>query len=241
MRITAYFCFKARLAKVPKTAIMDIMELIYNNFTDEQIERIANAPHFSRYIHRLKTNFIVKSVTVTGVDWFGKRPGFIHVNSELHDSDGNRIPGCAMLRGDGVGILIVLRTPERNYTVLVEQARSPVGDYIWEIPAGTLDHSLDPIDIALAEIREEVDESLEVERSQIMVLFEGYSTPGGLDESITLVQVNLDVTEEYVRKLDQAMTGSDADENIIVHIVPLDDLPKRTKDLKSVLAYMMRK
>lgn len=219
------------------------------HFTADQISRITSDDKFIRYVDRLDENFVLGTVSVTGVDWFGKRPGFIHVFSDVTDTDGNRIPGCGMLRGDGVGILLVLNLPEseRNpatpfaqYTVLVEQGRTPVGETIFEIPAGSLDKGLDPIETALIEIREEVDNALVFEAKDLRVLYEGYASPGGSDELITIVAVESTVTSQYVQALHGALTGAaDEDESIRVHVLPLHELPNKVKDLKSRLAHAL--
>lgn len=211
-------------------------------FSQSQIDTINNDNKFSRYVENLSKTFAVESIEVNYVDWFGPRPGFIHVKSTIMDQEGNRIPGCATLRGDAVGILLILHTEKTTYTVLVEQGRSPVGQIIFEIPAGSLDKNMSPLTTALTEIKEEVDPNLEFREEDLKILYEGYASPGGSDENITIVSAEVSVTQDYIDELNGALTGADnEDEHIKVHVVELDKLPEMVKDLKSMLAYMLFK
>ncbi len=211
-----------------------------DGLTPAQTQAVLEDPKFVRYIERITSNFTVGMVHVTGVDWFGKRPGFIHVTSELTDANGDKIPGCATLRGDGVGIVVLLNTPVQSYTVLVEQPRGPVGETIFEIPAGTLDKSQDPLVIAIAEIQEEVSPLLVATADQLELLYEGYASPGGSDELISIVLAQFDVTEQFVIDLNGSLTGAASeDEHIRVFVMNLVEAMHKCRDLKSMLGLQM--
>lgn len=209
-------------------------------FDDTLTQRVQEDPKFIRYVERVTNNFVVESINVTHVAWFGKRPGFISVFSKLADADGNVVPGAATLRGDGVGIFVLLRTPTNAYTVLVEQPRGPVGETIFETPAGTLDKSQDPLVIAIAEIQEEVSPQLVAKPEDLKLLYEGYASPGGSDELISIVLAQFDVTDEFIEQLNGSLTGADGeDEHIRVHVMTLADARTKLRDLKSMLALTM--
>lgn len=213
--------------------------------SEDQILRIKEDPKFVRYVERVIRSFVVESIAVTHVVWFGKRPGFISVFSKLTDHEGNVIPGAATLRGDGVGILVLLHTPGINgrpqtYTVLVEQARGPVGETIFETPAGTLDKSQDPLVIAIAEIQEEVSPALVAKPEDLKLLYEGYASPGGSDELISIVLAQFNVTEQFIADLNGSLAGADGeDEHIRVHVMPVHAAIPKLRDLKSMLAIQL--
>lgn len=209
-------------------------------FAETLRNRTVVSSALDRLVDRLNANFgdLDPIVSVNHVEWFGKRAGFIMVNT-LIVRDGVRIPGAAMLRGDGVGILVVLKTPEQEYTVLVTQDRLAVGQAGYaEIPAGSLDKpGLDFLDIAALEVQEEVDPSLTATNGAFTMLGQFHPSPGGLDEIVALVSYTHECTEDYVASLQGSITGADEGEVIRLRVIALDELPENTSDMKSVLAY----
>ncbi|HQK82573.1 MAG TPA: NUDIX hydrolase [Atribacter sp.] len=51
-------------------------------------------------------------------------------------------------------VTIIATTPE-NQIILIRQFRAPAGQWLWEIPAGTLEPDEDPLDCAIRELEEE--------------------------------------------------------------------------------------
>lgn len=51
-------------------------------------------------------------------------------------------------------VTIIATTPE-NQLILIRQFRAPAGQWLWEIPAGTLELDEDPLDCAIRELEEE--------------------------------------------------------------------------------------
>lgn len=78
---------------------------------------------------------------------FGPRVGFIKVRSTAKvDVGGEKglitVPGIVFLRGGSVAVLVILECEGKEYTILVRQARVPIGKHSMpEIPAGMLDGS----------------------------------------------------------------------------------------------------
>jgi ADP-ribose pyrophosphatase len=53
------------------------------------------------------------------------------------------------------GAVTVIATTPREQVLLVRQFRAPVGEWLWEIPAGTLEEGEDPLFCAQRELEEE--------------------------------------------------------------------------------------
>ena len=94
--------------------------------------------------------------------------------------------------------------------ILIKQYRHAIGDYIWEIPAGTLDAEEAPIDCAKRELIEETGFSA----TDWAKLGEITPVPGYSDERIYIFQA---------KELTPAEQNLDTDEMLNVHKVPLTD------------------
>ena len=99
---------------------------------------------------------------------------------------------------------------ENDTLILIKQYRHAVGDYIWEIPAGTLDADEAPIECAKRELIEETGFSAEDWEK----LGEITPVPGYSDERIHIFQA---------KKLAPAEQNLDTDEMLNVHRVSLVD------------------
>lgn len=88
-----------------------------------------------------------------------------------------RHPGASAV----VPFLDPLTDPDPR-VLLIRQFRHAAEDYLWEIPAGTLDPGEDPVDCAERELEEEAG----VEADDLLLLSTIYTTPGFTDERIHL-------------------------------------------------------
>jgi len=80
-----------------------------------------------------------------------------------------------------VGAVAVVAIDDADRVVLVKQYRHPVGDYLWELPAGLRDADGEPpLETAKRELAEEA--GLAAERWSLLVT--SYSTPGFCDEQV---------------------------------------------------------
>ena len=98
--------------------------------------------------------------------------------------NGEPLLPITLLRGHFVGVLVCLVEQESGveYFLMVRQRRVATGGLMLEHPAGMVDNTRDPFDVALAEVREET--GLEIKREQLALLSERvlYSSPGLIDE-----------------------------------------------------------
>jgi len=68
------------------------------------------------------------------------------------------MPGGGSARRDVVtkdGAVAIVALNERDQVALIRQYRHPLGEYLWELPAGLLDSDKGPWDVAMQELMEE--------------------------------------------------------------------------------------
>lgn len=161
---------------------------------------------FTNWREKLQTNFTNFIIDVKDVDMFGDKVGFIKAVVDLK-IDGKKIPGITFIRGDSVSILTEIRTENNSYFVLVYQPRVPVGDFIYENPAGMMDESGDPVGVSIQEIEEET--GIKIKKENLKFLDSVYTSPGFTDETVHLYHVILNMTEYEVLKLNNRLTGTE--------------------------------
>jgi ADP-ribose pyrophosphatase len=100
---------------------------------------------------------------------------------------------------------------EEGKVVLIRQYRPAVGDYLWEIPAGTLRSGEDPLACAIRELREECGlEGDRFDKLGVIAMAAGYS-----NERIHLFMAT------GIRPGEQHL---DEDELLTTHVFPFDDV-----------------
>lgn len=116
-------------------------------------------------------------------------------------------------RGIRAGVILAI---DDGHVLLIDQYRVPLGRRCIELPAGLIgdEDSADTLDTAAAR---ELEEETGYRAERIEVLGEFWSSPGMVSESFTLVRAH-----GLTRVSDG---GGTADEDIIVHRVPLSEVP----------------
>ena len=119
-------------------------------------------------------------------------------------------------RVGGIKAVVIVAIDEEGHVLLVDQYRVPLGKRCIELPAGLVgdEHEGDtPADAARRELEEETGYSC----AEVDELGEFYASPGMVTESFTLVRA---------RKLTRIGAGGGvAGEDIVVHRIPLADVP----------------
>lgn len=118
-------------------------------------------------------------------------------------------------RTRGIGAAVILAITANGEVLLVEQYRVPLGRNCLELPAGLVGDENPGEDIAPAAIRE-LEEETGYRAGRVEPLGVFYSSPGMVSEGFMLVRAH-----DLVRMGDG---GGDADENIIVHLVPREKI-----------------
>ncbi|KAK9668239.1 hypothetical protein RND81_13G043800 [Saponaria officinalis] len=188
----------------------------------------------------------LNKVIIQGVDYFGKRVGFLKFKADIVDKEiGEKVPGIVFARGPAVAILILLESDGETYAVLTEQVRVPTGQFVLELPAGMLDDDKgDFVGTAVREVEEETGISLKVEDMVELTSFLDPSTgrkvfpsPGGCDEELSVFLYQGTVKKETIQELQGKKTGlRDHGELIKVHVVPYRQLWRKTADAKVLMA-----
>ena len=107
---------------------------------------------------------------------------------------------------------------DRDRCKILKQYRFAIDQYIYEMPAGTMEPGEDPKETAHRELIEETGFTAQTIVSRGFI----YTTPGFTDEKIFLFEArNLSPSEEYAK---------DEDEIIEVVDVPVTDLPGMIRD-----------
>ena len=107
---------------------------------------------------------------------------------------------------------------DKDRCKILKQYRFAIDQYIYEMPAGTIEPGEDPKETAHRELIEETGFTAQTIVSKGFI----YTTPGFTDEKIFLFEArNLSPSEEYTK---------DEDEIIEVVDVPVTDLPAMIRD-----------
>lgn len=138
----------------------------------------------------------------------------IHEGRVLHlDVDEVEEPGGVRAFREVVrhaGSVATLAVHEDGRIVLVRQYRHPVGDALWELPAGRIDRGEEPARGAVRELEEEVG----LTAGALEPLATYYTTPGFCDEIMHLYRATA---------LRTVPARPDEDERIDVRTVDLDE------------------
>jgi ADP-sugar diphosphatase len=110
-----------------------------NISTKEDLENVLKSDLFTNWKERIEkqNDYKVHEIDVQSVDYFGKRIGFLKVKANCKNHEGISIPGISFLRGGAVAILMILECEGKEYCLLTQQPRLPIGEFpSLEIPAG---------------------------------------------------------------------------------------------------------
>ncbi len=230
------------------------MQEIEYSFSPE----IAEADHpvvlesriYREWLEASQKKFVVTKVHFSSVDFLrkGRQPLFIKLTATATLPDGRPVHGIVLVRGNAVGILVVLRCEGKKYLLLVRQPRFAISEQAsLEIPAGILDWTGDYRKVALSELKEEAQ--IDAEESELIDLMDfwyqgksdGFAASCGLlDERIRLYAIERDVTLEQLR----AMDGKDQQyteeiEWIRTEVLPYEEAARQFVDGKNLIALFL--
>jgi len=129
-------------------------------------------------------------------------------------------------RARGIRAAVILAVDEADHVILVEQFRVPLGRTCIELPAGLIgdeDHLVGEDDTIAA--ARELEEETGYRAGRMEVIGEFWSSPGMVSESYTLIRAH-----DLVRV---GEGGGTEGENIIVHRVPLNAVPRFIADRRA--------
>ncbi len=198
-------------------------------------EKVLNCLKFRNWLYKTEKIIKIDSIEIQSVDMFGENVGFIKLRVKgTHDN--KNINSVVFIRGDSVSILFVIKTEAKKYTALVEQLRVPAGTRVLECPAGMMDEENNIHSVALKEIEEELE--LSIDKSNLEFLGKVMNSPGGCDESTSMFAYEHKMTEDELKLLRNKKTGVDS-EDITIRIVPFNDFLKYNKTATGVASYFL--
>lgn len=244
--------------------------MIHYTFASDIIESdqalILNSEIYKTWLAKVTSRFQIESIHFVSVDFKGfpqnaisessktnhpapkKEALFIKLNAVAFLPDGKRVHGIVLVRGNAVGVLVVLWCHQKPYLLLVQQPRFPIASTdSLEIPAGILDWSKNYRAIALSELEEEAQ--IQVDDSELIDLtafwhgseVDGFACSCGLlDEKIRLYAVERTVTEEELKAMDQRQQEyTDENEWIKTIVLPYEEASHQFVDGKNLIALFM--
>ncbi len=156
----------------------------------------------------------------------------------LHaESPEGKIPPICFLKGEVVTVLVCLidRETHEKYLVLVRQRRIAEGAITYEHPAGMVDNTKTPLEIAVQEVYEET--GLSVREDQLRPVLHDrrlFPSTGTSDECMYLFFTELQLSRREILGLSDRKTGVD-DENITTLVLPFEEAHQRMNNTNCLL------
>ncbi len=212
---------------------------------EDQMDALVKAPKFINWLNKFDPNQItLRSVTITDLDWFSPpntvynplKLGFVKCQSEAYDFNTGKkiISNISFIRGNSVAILILVKVlntgdgKKKDYVLLCEQHRLPIGQKAREIVAGMMDADGNIISVVLKEVKEETGFDIKHE-SDLQNLGPYFASPGGSDEAINLFAWTTSISEAEFQKKQKKMYGCAAEnEEIKLSFVDLKEFKAKT-------------
>lgn len=153
--------------------------------------------------------------------------------------EGDKIPPVCFLKGEVVSILICLIDEETSekYLILVKQRRIAEGGFTYEHPAGMVDSTTTPAQIALQEVKEET--GIEISPDQLHPLEGGkrlFPSTGTSDECMYFYLCELTLPKTEIDALSNRNMGTDYEfERIITEVLPFEEAHKKLNNTNGLL------
>lgn len=210
-------------------------------------------------------NNLVKSIEVLTTFPFGEASkannGFVMYKVILEDP--NIPPTVVFARGDSVAILITVDIDSVEHAILTYQTRIPIGTKYLELPAGMVDYEDESSFVtACKELNEEVgipqtitgitklttEHQMIGPMKNIPVASKMIPSAGGSDETIDIFYKKIDFEidikndiitnkDDWIYNLKNNLFGNKHEgEEISLILVPINDIPKYTRDAKALSA-----
>jgi 8-oxo-dGTP pyrophosphatase MutT (NUDIX family) len=214
--------------------------------TEALVDRATASPAVQDWASSLQLDrFKPDHILVQSIDAWGPRIGFTKVDLTVTDSTGLKLPGVSLLRGGSVVIIVALECEGRLYAAITVQPRVPTGSFAFEeVSAGMVDGADDFAGAAAKELEQEL--GIKINKRDLIdlgaragILGGIFTSPGLLDEKLTVYAYTKSITRAEKDELDGRITGELAEgETITVKVVPFEYLA-RMNDAKSLIAYFL--
>lgn len=221
--------------------------LIKCNINDMKmlIQLITEFKAFTNWFNTItsRNDLTINNISISDIDMFDKRIGFLTLISDVVDSNGHKLPGICKLRGSSVGVLFFVYMTQTNSfkMLLVEQHRIPIGGVkLLEIPAGMLDDSGNFLGQAAKELKEETGITLTTKDFISLTPKPLFMSPGGIDEQLYLYFYcckDTNLSKSYLDEVENAHVFGDKEENekTIVKLTNLENIYQNISDVKTIV------
>lgn len=151
--------------------------------------------------------------------------------------EGNKIPPICFLKGEVVTVLVCLidRNTREKYLLVVRQRRIAEGALTYEHPAGMVDNTQTPSEVAVKEIFEET--GISIDESRLRPVLNNrrlFPSTGTSDECMYLFFTELELDRGEILALHELKTGVD-DENITTLVLPFEEAHRRMNNTNCIL------
>ena len=220
------------------------------------VEFLQNHKDFQRWMKRTHEKFgegftgvrilsIYPFVNTVTTDGAGPRNvpkpiGFVWLDADIKFK-GKAIPGAALIRGDAVAMLPILKAqedPTLEYTITTVQPRAPIGESAeQEVPAGMMDGNKNFGGVAAKEMLEET--GLTFSEAEMECIGEMTPSGGGCDERLKLFRCVKVMPHSDILALQGKLTGNQEEgESIALKLWRFQDFVAacRTSEIKDAKA-----
>jgi ADP-sugar diphosphatase len=149
---------------------------------------------------------------------------FSLVMLDAETPEGDRIPPICFIKGEVVCVCIVLidKQTKEKYLLLVKQRRIAEGGFTYEHPAGMVDGTKTPLEIAVMEVKEEtgiiVTENDLIDLSPNKRLF---PSTGTSDEAMYFYFCEIELDKKDIESFENKEMGTEYEfERITTHVYP---------------------
>jgi ADP-sugar diphosphatase len=149
---------------------------------------------------------------------------FSLVMLDAETPEGDKIPPICFIKGEVVCVCIVLidKQTKEKYLLLVKQRRIAEGGYTYEHPAGMVDGTKTPLEIAVMEVKEEtgiiVTENDLIDLSPNKRLF---PSTGTSDEAMYFYFCEIELDKKDIESFENKEMGTEYEfERITTHVYP---------------------
>ena len=136
--------------------------------------------------------------------------------------EGDKIPPICFLKGEVVCICIVLidKDTKEKYLLLVKQRRIAEGGYTYEHPAGMVDGTQSPLEIAVMEVKEET--GIVVKKDDLINLSPNkrlFPSTGTSDEAMYFYCCEITLSKDQIASYENKEMGTEYEfERITTHV-----------------------
>jgi ADP-sugar diphosphatase len=202
--------------------------------------RLEDAHKYQLWLRNLRRN----GVEVHGVDpVFTKFRAdgdllFGLVNLDATVPEGHKILPLCFLKGEVVSVLVCFidQDTDERYLLLVRQRRICNGALIYEHPAGMVDGTDAPLDVALREVEEETGLTVRADQVHALNTEPLFPSSGTSDEAMYFYYAELCLRREEIFRYDGQSTGSGSENEFIqTCVVPLAEARRRVTNACGLL------